>query len=44
MGPCVVLVAFSEGVKWDLGAIFQLPCGKVLAQVGPLNMVSLRSI
>lgn len=43
-GPCVVLVAFSEGVKWDLGPIFQLPCGKVLAQVGPLNMVLLRSI
>lgn len=43
MGPCVVLVGFSEGAKWDLGPIFQLPCGKVLAQVGPLNMVLLRS-
>ena len=43
MGPCVVLVGFSEGAKWDLGPIFQLPCGKVLAQVGPLNMVQLRS-
>lgn len=43
MGPCVVLVGFSEGEKWDLGPIFQLPCGEVLAQVGPLNMVRLRS-
>ncbi len=32
-----------EGVRWDLGPIFQMPCGKVLAQVGPLNMVWLRS-
>lgn len=23
MGPCVVLVGFSEGAKWDLGPIFQ---------------------
>lgn len=43
MGPCVVLVGFSEGAKWDLEPIFQPPCGKVLAQVGPLNMVRLRS-
>lgn len=43
MGPCVVLVGFSVGAKWDLGPIFQLPCGKVLAQVGPPNMVLLRS-
>ena len=43
MGPCVVLVGFSEGAKWDLGPIFQLPCGNVLAQMGPLNMARLRS-
>lgn len=44
MGPCVVLQGFSEGTKWDLGPIFKLTRGKVLAQVGPLNMVRLRSM
>lgn len=34
MGPCVVLAAFSEGVKWDLGPIFQLPWGKGFGQGG----------